>query len=146
MPSLFGVSLGGVGANVTVRPTTDAVPLFETSALPQDFNILTTPTSDGLGFFASGGRIVIRGSARDTAKGKSTLTYDNPHWLSGEGPLVDDFTRANDPGVLVTSVFDENTSIPEPSSLMILAFGLGAITLLSRRNRLRVNSLSETVQ
>lgn len=121
------VSVGGFGAEVTIKPTGNTAAAFESIGLAKEFYILSTPLSDGSGFFASGGRIVLDGWVRDTAPGTSTLLFENTIWLSGEGPLVDDFTRANNPGKLTIGVFDVNTSVvPEPSSLMLAALGLAS--------------------
>ncbi len=117
------VSGAGLGANLELVRTPNSSPSYRTIAGADLFELLLTPTSDGIGFFASGGQIQIDGWARDTSLGLSTLTYDNPVWLSGEGPLVNDFTRANDPGMLSTRVLDENTSIPEPTALVLVLTG-----------------------
>lgn len=117
------VSGAGFGANLELVRTPNSSPSYRTIAGADLFELLLTPTSDGIGFFASGGQIQIEGWARDTRLGLSTLTYDNPVWLSGEGPLVLDFRRANDPGMLSTRVLDENTSIPEPTTLVLVLTG-----------------------
>lgn len=127
------VSGAGFGANLELVHAPNSSPSYRTIAGANLFELLLTPTSDGIGFFASGGQIQIDGWARDTALGLSTLSYDNPVWLSGEGFLVDDFTRANDPGMLTTRVLDENTSVPEPGSLLLALMGSLALTRIARR-------------
>jgi hypothetical protein len=137
----IGGSLGGFGVSVTYRPPQLGGVLFAQRALPQDFNIiLTTTEASEQGFFASGGRIVIDGFVKDTAPGTTRLLYDNIHFATGEGILVDDFTMALGAGFVRTEVYDETTSVavPEPSSTSVfLAFGtLGAASVLNHKRKL----------
>lgn len=137
------VGSGTVGGSLdfTYKPlTTPKTTLFETNHLATAYELLLSPTDQCIfdcsqGFFADGGRIVLEGYVKATAFGDVTLTYDNNHYGTGQGALVNDFTRALEPGSVRNAVFDQLVVVPIPPASWLFGTALVALAWAAKKGR-----------
>lgn len=115
----LGLSKGPVEFDVEWGGGTIPETTFLFTPFPNRLEIEFATSDLGQGFFANGGLISINGEIKAQAEGAGKIFAENPHYASGKGLLVDDFTWAQpdangNPAIITTHVFDTYTCVVPP--------------------------------